>query len=133
MVGVDTRGVAGDQDPTLHYGRMYTRGSFDKAPAPKRADSLRTEARAQLHALDHQRLIRTAAEPKIAAVNSRLQRSPSCCVAKARARLFLERLKLVTPANAPAQHRGTTSALGMIIGRQADWEAAHDYRPLTRW
>ena len=44
---------------TLHYGRMYTRGSFDKAPAQKRADSLRTEARAQLHALD-QRLFRTA-------------------------------------------------------------------------
>ena len=25
---------------TLHYGRMYTRGSFDKAPVKKRADSL---------------------------------------------------------------------------------------------
>ena len=45
---------------------------------------------------------------KIAAVNSWLQRSLSCCVAKARARLFLERLKLVTPTNAPARHRGTS-------------------------
>ena len=44
---------------------------------------------------------------KIAAVNSWLQRSLPCCVAKARARLFLERLKVVTPTNAPARHRGT--------------------------
>ena len=51
---------------------------------------------------------------KIAAVNSWLQRSLSCCVAKARARLFLERLKLVP--HAPARHRGTSAALGMIIG-----------------
>ena len=70
---------------------------------------------------------------RIAAVNSWLQRSLSCCVAKARARLFLERLKLVTPTNAPARHRGTSAALGMIIGQQAEWNAAHDYRPLTRW
>ena len=41
--------------------------------------------------------------------------------------------KLVTPTNAPARHRGTSAALDMIIGRQADWDAAHDYRPLTRW
>ena len=70
---------------------------------------------------------------KIAAVNSWLQRSLSCCVAKARARLFLERLKLVTTTNAPARHRGTSAALGMSIGRQADWIAAHDSHPLTRW
>ena len=72
---------------------------------------------------------------KIAAVNSWLQRSLSCCVAnKARARLFImERLKLATPTNAPAWHRGTSAALGMIIGQHADWNAAHDYRPLTRW
>ena len=37
---------------TLHYGRMYTRGSFDKAPVQKWADCLRTEVRARLHALD---------------------------------------------------------------------------------
>ena len=41
---------------------------------------------------------------KIAAVNSWLQRSLSKCVAKARAQLFLEHLKLVTPTNAPALH-----------------------------
>jgi len=72
---------------------------------------------------------------KIAAVNSWLQRSLSCYVAnKARARLFMERLKLVTPTNAPARHRGTSAALGiMIIGQHVDWSAAHDYRPLTRW
>ena len=62
---------------------------------------------------------------KIAAVNSWLQRSLSnCCVAKARARLFLERLKRVTPTDAPARHCGTSAALGMIIGQQADWNAA---------
>ena len=70
---------------------------------------------------------------KIAAVNSWLQRSLSSCVAKARARLFLERLKRVTPTNAPARHRGTSVALGMIIGKQADWNVAHDYRHFTRW
>jgi len=70
---------------------------------------------------------------KIAAVNSWLQRSLYNCVAKARARLFLERLKLVTPTNAPAWHRGTSAALEMIIGWQEDCNAAHDYRPLTRW
>ena len=70
---------------------------------------------------------------KIAAVNSWLQRSLSCCVAKAMARLFLERLKLVA-TNAPARHRGTSAALGIIIiGRHVDWNAAHDYCPLTRW
>ena len=173
---------------TLHYyGRMYTRGSFDKAPVQKRADNLRTKARAQLHALD-QRPFRTAdghvgpmqgyfnerpyhglvfgyfnetsaqggkvlyaravnavytrafnmgggvvKVQEIAAVNSWLQRSLSCCVAKATARLFQERLKLVAPTNAPARHRGISAALGMIIGQQADWNAAHDYRPFTRW
>ena len=68
---------------------------------------------------------------KIAAVNSWLQRSLYNCVAKARARLFLERLKLVTPTNAPARRRGISAALGMVIGQQANREAAHDYRPLT--
>ena len=67
--------------------------------------------------------------PKIAAVNSCLQRSLFCCAANARARLFLERLELVTPTNAPARHRGTSAALGMIFGQQADWNAAHDYHP----
>ena len=52
-------------------------------------------------------------------------------MATARALLFLERLKLVTPTNAPARHRGTSAALGMIIWRQVDWNAAHDYRRLT--
>ena len=71
---------------------------------------------------------------KIAAVNSWLQRSLSCCVAKARAWLFLERLKFVTPTNTPARHRGTQAALGMIIGHQAG-ETLHmiTVLPLTRW
>ena len=45
-------------------------------------------------------------------------------MAKARARLFLERVKVVTPTNALARHRGTSAALGMIIGHHEDWEAA---------
>ena len=73
---------------------------------------------------------------KNAAVNSWLQRPLSNkYAAKARAHLFLiERLRLVSPTNAPAWHHGTSTALGMAIGQQADWDAAHDYRPITgKW
>ena len=68
---------------------------------------------------------------KIAAVYSWLQRKLSDCVAKAQAQLLLERLKFVAPTNVPKRHQGEAAALDLIVGQEADWRAAHDYRPLT--
>ena len=66
---------------------------------------------------------------KIAAVYSWLQRKLSNCVAKAQARLLLERLKFVAPTNLPIMRQGEAAAMDLIVGQEADWQAAHDYRP----
>ena len=55
---------------------MYTQGSFDKAPVQKRADSLRTEAQAQLHALD-QRLFRTT-DGHVGPMQGYFNETPGC-------------------------------------------------------
>ena len=67
---------------------------------------------------------------RIAAVYSWLQRKLSNRVAKAQAQLLLKRLKFVAPTNVPIRHQGEAAALDLIVGQEADWRAAHDYRPL---
>ena len=52
-------------------------------------------------------------------------------IAKAQAQLLLERLKFVAPANVPVRHQGEAAAMDLIVGQEADWQAAHDYRPLV--
>ena len=58
----------------------------------------------------------------------------SHCDAKDQAQLLLERLKFAAPNNAPARYQGVAAAMDIIVGQEADWQAAHDYRPLIgRW